>query len=112
MHPLNLRMVSRPTNAREPNRYPQRQEPEMQTGWEGRGRRIVEKDRSVIKRDLAWETRREKRAPQCQVLGFERRIGGVATGIALHLEAADDSKDGDQVECLVIEGLSNIFSGR
>src|SRR5689334_1140426 len=69
---------------------------EMQTGWEGRGRRIVEKDCPVIKRDLVWEAGGTKRAPQCQLIPFERRTGGAYTGIALDLEAADAIKDVDQ----------------
>jgi hypothetical protein len=30
------------------------------------------------------------------LIGFERRIGGVEAWIALHLEAADDIKNGDE----------------
>jgi hypothetical protein len=35
MQPLDLRVVSRPTNAGEPDTHPKRQEPQMQTGWKG-----------------------------------------------------------------------------
>src|SRR3954454_8347303 len=57
---------------------------------------MVEQNRPVIKRDVLGETGRKKRAPQYQLIGFERWTGGVETGIALDLEAADAIKDVDQ----------------
>src|SRR2546425_906705 len=55
----------------------------MQTGGKRGGRGVVVKDRTVIQGDAPWEASGELGAPQHQLIGLQRRIGGIEAGIAL-----------------------------
>ena len=55
----------------------------MQAGRKRRRRSVIVKDRAVIEGDAPWQARGEFGASEHQLIGFQRGIGRIETGIAL-----------------------------
>ena len=68
----------------------------MQAGRKRRRRGVIVKDCSVIEGDAPWQTYGQEGASEHELIGFQRGISRIETRIALDLEAADHSKNGDQ----------------
>src|SRR5439155_8021587 len=95
---LYLGMVGWTALAGEADVDPQGQEREMQAGRKRRRRSVIVKDRAVIEGDAPWQARSQKGASEHQLIGFQRGIGRIETGIALDLEAAQYVNNGDQTD--------------
>ncbi len=70
----------------------------MQAGRKRRRRGVIVKDRSVIQGDAPWQAYSQESASEHQLIGFQRGIGRIQTGIALDLEAAHCVNNGDQTD--------------
>jgi hypothetical protein len=70
----------------------------MQAGRKRRWRRVLVKDRSVIQRDAPGQAGGEFGASEQELIGFQRGIGRIQTGIALDLKAACSVNTGDQTD--------------
>ena len=70
----------------------------MQAGRKRRRRGVIVKDCSVIESDAPWQTYGQEGASEHELIGFQRGIGRIETGIALNLEAADHIDNGDQAD--------------
>jgi len=96
MGSLNLGVIGWTALASETNVDPLGQQPQMQAGRKWRWRGIIVKDRSVIERDAAWQAAGQEGTPQHELIGFQRRIGRIETGVAFDLDTADDINNADQ----------------
>lgn len=68
----------------------------MQACRERRGRRVVKKDRAVIKSEPARQAGGQECSAEYQLIRFEWGIGGTDAGITLHFQAAGRVNDVDQ----------------
>jgi len=91
-------MVGGTALAREADVDPQGQQEDAQAGRKRRRRGVIVKDRSGIQGDAAWQARGQEGASEHELIGFQRVIGRIQTGIALDLEAAHYVNNGDQTD--------------
>src|SRR5437016_14678049 len=70
----------------------------MQAGRKRRRRGVIVKDCSVIEGDAPWQTYGQEGASEHELIGFQRGISRIETGIALDLETTHHINNGDQTD--------------